>query len=236
LGYYIVGTASGRLGDVIIGGDWLTLLFITYALFSSLALAHRILRIGLTELTVEYLLDSVALTWLTAFYFVWMVAREPVDPTTTVSELYSPVLDGDPAAILWTVIVAVVAVVAAGVVLFPREESRPFKNEFRTALVTYPIVVTAVVLLARPGPESLIWPFVIGVFLGTLVGGVGRIHVITSAIAKGLFAMLSLFVWVFGALGWVLLYRRRPPNTHVVLTHAGWDFETESDGGSKSDE
>lgn len=82
LGYYIVGTAAGRHGDIIVGGDWLTLLFTTYALFSSLALAHRILRIGLTELTVESLLDSLTLTWLTAFYFVWMIAREPVSTTT----------------------------------------------------------------------------------------------------------------------------------------------------------
>lgn len=233
LGYYVVGTASGRLGDVIVGGDWLTLVFTTYALLSALALAHRILRIGLTSLTVEYLLDVVALTWLTAFYFVWMLAREPVATSTTVSELYAPVLAGEPAALLQAGTVAVVAVVAAGIVLFPRADRRPFRNEFRTALVTFPVVVTAVVLGVRPGPESLVWPLVGGVFVGTLLGGLGRIHVIASAVARGLFAGLSLFVWAVGALGWLLVYRRPPPRTHVVLEHVGWAHEGASGGESE---
>ncbi|WP_181693157.1 hypothetical protein [Natronomonas sp. LN261] len=232
VGYYIVGTASGRLGDVIIGGDWLTLVFTTYALLSALALAHRILRVGLTSLTVEYLLDVVALTWLTAFYFVWMLAREPVSTSTTVSELYAPVLAGDQGALLQAGTVAVVAVVAAGIVLFPREDRRPFKNEFRTALVTFPVVVTALVVGLRPGPDSLVWSLVGGVFLGTLLGGLGRIHVIASAIARGIFAALSLFVWTIGALGWVLVYRRPPPNDHVVLEHAGW---ARGDGRNKEE-
>ncbi len=222
LGYYVVGTASGRLGDIVVGGDWLTLMFTAYALFSALALAHRVLRIGLSELTVEYLLDVVVLSWLTVFYFVWMLAREPVSPTTTVTELYAPLLAGDPAAVLQVGTVAVVSVVAAGVVLFPRENSRPFRNEFRTALVTFPVFVTALVVIARPGADSLLWPVLIGVFIGTLLGGLGRIHVITSAAAKGLFAALSLLVWAIGALGWLLVYRRRPPTDHVVLVRAGW--------------
>lgn len=221
LGYYVVGTASGRIGDVIVGGDWLTLMFTTYALLSSLALAHRILRIGLTELTVEYLLDVVALTWLTAFYFVWMLARDPVSSETTVTELYAPILEAEPIAVVSVGFVAVIATVSAGIILFPREESRPFQNEFRTALVTYPVFVTALVLVVRPGGESLLWPLIVGIFVGTLLGGLGRIHVITSSIAKGLFAVLSLFVWAVGAFGWLAVYRRRPPNDHVVLAHVG---------------
>jgi hypothetical protein len=236
LGYYVVGTATGRLGDVIVSGDWLTLVFTTYALFSALALAHRVLRVGLTELTVEYLLDVVVLCWLTVFYFVWMLARESVDASTTVAELYAPVLAGEPTAILWAGVVTITAIVAAGVVLFPRENSRPFNNEFRTALVTLPVVVTALVLLFRPGPDSLIWPFVIGVFVGTLVGGIGRIHVIASAIAKGLFAMLSLLVWLVGALGWVIAYRRPPPDTHVVLEHVGWNGENRGASRDRADD
>ena len=233
LGYYIVGTATGRLADPIVGGDWLTLLFISYALVSPLALAHRILRVGVTELTVEYLLDATVLTWLTAFYFVWMLAREPVSPTTTVRELYAPVLAGDPNAILWAGTVAVVATVVAGTILFPRADSRPFKNSFRAALVTYPTLVAGLVLVFRPGADSLLWPVVIGVSLGTLAGGVGRIHVIVTALARGLFASLSLFVWAVGALGWVFVYRRRPPTTHVVFDHSVWadgDNWTEEDG------
>jgi hypothetical protein len=236
LGYYVTGTAIGRLDDVIIGGDWLTLMFTSYALFSSLALAHRILRVGLTELTVEYLLDVVALVWLTAFYLVWMLARDPVDAATAVSDLYTPILNGQPGAVVWAITAAIVAIVAAGIILFPREDSRPFKNQFRTALVTYPIVVTALVLLFRPGAESLLWPVVIGVFLGTLLGGLGRIHVIVSAFAKGLFAMLSLFVWAIGAIGWVIVYRRPPPDTHVVLAHVGFNADDRTERKVDTDE
>jgi len=232
LGYYVVGTATGRLGDVIVGGDWLTLVFTTYALFSSLALAHRVLRVGLTELTVEYLLDVVVLTWLTAFYFVWMLAREPVAPETSVTELYEPILAGEPTAVLWAGTVGVVAVVAAGIALFPREGSRPFRNPFRTALVTYPVVVTALVIGLRPGAESLLWPFVGGVFLGTVAAGVARIHVIASAVAKGIFAVLSLLVWTVGAVGWLLAYRQRPPNDHVVLAHVGLGDDPDEERGS----
>lgn len=222
LGYYVLGTATGTLGDPIVGGDWLTLLFTTYALSSSLALAHRTLRVGIDGLSVEYLLDVVVLTWLTVFYFVWMLSREPVSQSTTVVELYSPVLAGDPTAVLWAATAAVVGVVVAGTVLFPRSGSRPFESGFRAALVTYPVAVTALVVAFRPGPDSLVWPLVVGVFLGTLAAGVGRIHVVTSAAAKGLFASLSLFVWALGALGWVVVYRRRPPTTHVVLEQTVW--------------
>lgn len=220
LGYYVVGTALGRHGDVIAGGDWLTLLFTSYAFLSSIALAHRILRVGLEGLTVASLLDVVVLVWLTVFYFVWMVAREPVSTSTTVSELYAPVLGGDPAAILWAVTVAAVGVLSAGIILFPRPESRPFKTRFRTALVTFPVAITAAVLVFRPGGDSLLWPLVVGVFLGTLVGGAVRIQVIAGAVAKGTFAGLSLLVWTVGAVGWVLVYRQRPPTEAVVLTHA----------------
>lgn len=233
LGYYIVGTVSGRLGDVIVGGDWLTLMFTAYALFSSLALAHRILRIGLTGLTVEYLIDTVVLTWLTAFYFVWMLARAPVSTSTSVTELYAPILAGKAAAVLFVGTVGTIASVAAGIILVPRPESRPFKNQFRTALVTYPVLVTALVLLFRPGGESLLWPLIVGIFIGTLIGGLGRIHVITSAIAKGGFAALSLVVWTVGALGWLVVYRRRPPTGHVVLEHVGW--EREDGDGNRGD-
>lgn len=235
LGYYIVGTVAGRHADVIVGGDWLTLMFTSYALFSSLALAHRILRIGVTELTTESLLDALALTWLTSFYFVWMLARDPVSPTTAVSELYAPVFAGDPTAVLWAGTVAVVAVIAAGIILFPNESSRPFKNEFRTALVTFPIFVTALVLLARPGGESMLWPLVVGVFLGTLIGGIARIHVLSSALAKGVFAALSFFVWTIGALGWIVVYRRSPPTDHVVFAHVGWGADRSEGRGDRGE-
>lgn len=225
LGYYVVGTALGRHGDVIVSGDWLTLMFTSYAFLSSLALAHRILRIGLDGLTVESLLDVVVLVWLTVFYFVWMLAREPVSATTTVAELYAPVLDGDPIAVLWAGTATVVGVLSTGIVLFPREESRPFKTRFRTALVTFPVVITAAVLLFRPGGNSLLWPLVSGVFVGTLVGGAARIHVIATAVAKGIFAGLSLLMWGIGAIGWVLAYKERPPTEAVVLTHTAWVAE-----------
>lgn len=236
LGYYVVGTVLGRHGDVIVSGDWLTLVFTFYAFLSALALAHRILQVGLEGLTIESLLDVVVLVWLTTFYFVWMLAREPVSAATTVSELYTPVLDGEPKAVLWAALVAAVGVLSTGIILFPRPESRPFKTRFRTALVTFPVVVTAAVLLFRPGGDSLLWPFVGGVFLGTLVGGAARIHVIAGAIAKGIFAGLSLFVWGIGAIGWVLVYRTRPPTEAVMLSHAAWGPENDRiDGDDRGD-
>jgi len=228
LGYYVVGTALGRRGDVIVSGDWLTLVFTSYAFLSSIALAHRILRIGLDGLDVESLLDVVVLVWLTVFYFVWMLVREPVSTTTTVSELYTPILNGDPVAIAWAVTTLAIGALAAGIVLFPRPGSRPFRTRFRTALVTFPVVVTAAVLLLRPGANSLVWPFVGGIFLGTLVGGAARIHVITEAIAKGLFAGLSFCVWIVGAVGWLLVYRSRPPTEAVVLIGHGDGSESDS--------
>ena len=231
LGYYVVGVALGRHGDVIVSGDWLTLLFTSYALLSSLALAHRILGVGIEGLTVESLLDVVALVWLTVFYFVWMLAREPVSTATTVTELYAPLLAGDPQAVLWTGTALAIATLAAGIVLFPRPESRPFGTRFRTALVTFPVVVTAVVLLFRPGVDSLWWPVVVGVFVGTLVGGAARIHVIADAVARGIFAGLSLLVWAVGAIGWTLAYRRRPPTDAVALAGTA-----EQDGDLRADD
>ena len=217
LGYYVVGTVTGRHGDVIVGGDWLTLVFTSYAFLSALALAHRILRIGVDGLTVESLLDVVVLVWLTAFYFVWMLTRGPVSEATTVAELYEPLLAGDPNAVLWAATTVAIGALAAGIVAFPRPGSRPFRTRFRTALVTLPGVVTAAIVLFRPGVDSLLWPAVIGVFLGTLVAGATRIHVIATAVAKGTFAALSLCVWAVGALGWLAVYRRRPPTGAVVL-------------------
>ncbi len=229
LGYYVVGTTLGRHGDVIAGGDWLTLVFTSYAFFSSIALAHRILEVGLDGLSVESLLDVVVLVWLTVFYFVWMLLREPVSTTTNVAELYEPILGGDPTAILWAATVVAVGVLSAGIILFPRPDSRPFKTRFRTALVTLPVAITAAVLLVRPGSGSLLWPIVGGVFLGTLVGGAARVHVIASAIAKGTFAGISLFVWTVGALGWALVYRSRPPTEAVTLANSGEQNEGRSD-------
>lgn len=234
LGYYVVGAALGRHGDVIVGGDWLTLLFTSYAFFSSIALAHRILGVGLEGLTVESLLDVLALVWLTVFYFVWMLERDPVSTTTTVAELYVPVLDGDPVAVLWAVAIAAAGVLSAGIILVPRPDSRAFRNRFRTALVTLPVSVTAAVLLFRPGGDSLLWPIVVGVFVGTLVAGAARIHVIASAVAKGLFAGLSLFVWAIGAIGWALVYRERPPTEAVALTYEREEpSENRPDGGRR---
>lgn len=226
LAYYIPATALGLQGDPIIGGDWLTLVFTTYALLAPLGVAHRILKIGLTELTEEYLLDVVVLTWLTAFYFVWMMAREPVSPSTTAADLYGPVVAGEPQAVGWVVLVAVVAVVVAGLTHWPRPDSRLFGGEFRTALVTMPAVVTAVVLLASPGPASLVWPFVGGAFIGTFLGGLTRIHWVASSIARGLFAVASLVVWSVGAVGWLLAYHRLPPKDHIVLSHVQFGHGT----------
>lgn len=236
LGYYVVGTVAGRHGDVIVGGDWLTLVFTSYAFLSAIALAHRILQVGLDGLTVESLLDVIVLVWLTVFYFVWMVAREPVSSETTVTELYEPIAAGDPTAILWASTAVVVGTITAGIVSFPRPESRPFATRFRTALVTLPAAVTAAVLLFRPGAASLLWPIVVGVFSGTLVAGIVRIHVISGAVAKGIFATLSLCVWTLGAVGWVLAYRRRPPTRAVVLTRENRNVgETRRGDGTEDD-
>lgn len=233
LGYYVVGTALGRHGDVIVSGDWLTLVFTSYALFSSVALAHRILDVGINGLTVESLLDVIVLVWLTVFYFVWMLVRDPVSTTTTVAELYEPVLDGEPTAVLWAGMVGVIGVIAAGIILFPRRDSRLFGSRFRTALVTFPVGITAVVLLGRPGGDSLLWPLVVGVFLGTLLGGVARVHVIVNAIARGVFAGLSFSVWTVGAIGWVIVYRRRPPTDAIALTNTRRGPEDERGDGSQ---
>lgn len=219
LAHYVVGTVLGVRADPIVGGDWLTVVFTTWALFSSLALAHRILRIGLDGMTEHSLIDAVVLTWLTAFYFVWMVAREPVEESTTTAELYGPVLAGDPTAQRWALIAIGTAAIAVGIVVRPNPESKLFASPFRTTLVTVPAFVTATVLVLDPGPNSIVWPFVGGVFLGQLGAGVARIQPIASSVAKGAFAVASLSVWTVGALAWLLVYRRRPPNAHVILGH-----------------
>lgn len=219
LGTYVVGTAVGLRSDPIVGGDWLTLVFTSYALLSSLALAHRILKIGLTALTEEYLIDIVVLTWLTAFYFVWMLARKSVAESTQVGELYAPVLAGRPEAVGWALVVVVTAIISTGLVYSPNEETKLFETEFRTALVTLPGAVTATVLLLQPGAESIVWPLVGGAFLGTVFGGLLCIQSVASWTAKGAFAALSLAIWAVGALAWLVAYRSRPPNDHVVLEH-----------------
>lgn len=238
LGYYMVGTAFGLRGDPIIAGDWLTLVFTTYALFASLALAHRILRIGLVGMTEEYLIDAVVLTWLTAFYFVWMLARGSVDESTAAAELYGPVVAGEPTAVAWASVLGITAVVVAGLIHRPDPERKLFVSEFRTALVTLPALVTALVLLFRPGPMSVLWPVVGGIFVGTLVGGLTRVQSLASGVAKGLFAIASLAVWVVGALAWMVAHRRRPPNSHVILSHVqfgGGAERTDGEGQSHSE-
>ena len=216
---YMATTALGLRGDPVVAGDWLTLVFTSYALLSSLALAQRILTVGIDELTQEYLVDVLVLTWLTAFYFVWMLARESVAATTTFGDLYEPVLSGQPGARAWAVVVGAAALVTAGLVYRADGETKLFRTEFRTALVTLPGVVTATVLLLDPGPTSLVWPLVGGVFVGTLVGGVLHLRRVASWVAKGAFAVCSLAMWAVGALGWLVAYRERPPNQHIVLEH-----------------
>lgn len=217
---YVTTTALGLRGDPIAAGDWLTLVFTTYALLSSLALAHRILTVGVEELTPEYLVDVVVLTWLTGFYFVWMMAREPVSATTTAADLYGPVLDRQPAALWLAGVVGVAALVTARLIHRADQESALFSSEFRTALVTLPGAVTATVLLAQPGPDSLLWPVVGGVFLGTIVAGLLHLQAVATWTARGIFAVCALFAWTVGAVGWVLVHRSRPPDDHVVLEPA----------------
>lgn len=228
--YYMATTAVGLAEDPIIAGDWLTLVFTFYALFASLALAQRILKVGLSELTEEYLIDVVVLTWLMGFYFVWMLARESVDPSTTVEELYGPVLAGRPYALAAAGILLGTTVLVAGLIHRPKPETKLFKNEFRTAMVTLPSILTATVLLFDPGTNSVLWPIVGGVFLGTILGGLTRIQRILSDVAKGGFAVASLVVWLLGALAWIATYRSRPPKEHVVLSHVA--FGSESNAGA----
>lgn len=217
---YVTTTALGLRADPVAAGDWLTLVFTTYALLSSLALAHRILAVGVHELTREYLVDVVVLTWLTGFYFVWMMAREPVSATTAAADLYGPVLDRQPAALWPAGVVGVAALVTARLIHRADEEAALFRSEFRTALVTLPGAVTATVLLAQPGPDSLLWPIVGGVVVGTGVAGLLHLQAVATWTARGIFAVCALFAWTVGAVGWVLVYRSPPPNDHVVLEPA----------------
>lgn len=217
--WYVLTSALGIRTDPIVAGDWLTLVFTTYALLSALALAQRILAAGIGNLTQEYLVDIVALTWLTGFYFVWMMARESVSESTTLESLYGPVLDGQPEAQVGAVVVGIAALVTVGLIYHPGDDTQLFGSELRTAVVTLPAAVTAAVLLFGPGPDSLVWPVVGGVFVGTALGGLLHVQQVASWVAKGAFAVCSLAMWSIGALGWVVVYRTRPPNDEIVLDH-----------------
>ena len=221
--WYVLTSALGIRTDPIVAGDWLTLVFTTYALLSALALAQRILAVGVGDLTQEYLVDIVALTWLTGFYFVWMMARESVAESTTVEGLYGPVLDGQPEAQVGAVVVTVSALLTVHLIYRSGDGTRLFRSGFRTALVTLPAVATATVLLLGPGAGSLVWPVVGGVFVGTAVGGLIYVERAASWTAKGAFAVCSLAMWSLGALGWVVAYRTRPPNDEIVLDHVRLD-------------
>lgn len=228
---YVTTTALGLRGDPIAAGDWLTLVFTTYALLSSLALAHRILAVGVRELTREYLVDVVALTWLTGFYFVWMLGRESVSTATAPVDLYGPVLDGQPAALGPAVVVGVAALATARLIHRADEDAPLFRSRFRTALVTLPAAVTAAVLLVQPGPDSLLWPVVAGVVLGTGVAGLLHLQAVANATARGLFATCAFLAWTVGAVAWLLVHRSRPPNDRVVL-EPRWGAPAERTGTS----
>lgn len=225
--WYVLTSAVGTRTDPIVAGDWLTLVFTTYALLSALALAQRILAVGVGDLTREYLVDVVALTWLTGFYFVWMMTRESVAESTTFEGLYGPVLDGQPEAQVGAVVVGVAALVTVGLIYRSGDETGLFRSEFRTALVTLPAVVTATVLLLAPGADSLVWPVVGGVFVGTGIGGLLYVERVATWTAKGAFAVCSLAMWSLGTLGWVIAYRTRPPNDEIVLDHVRFGRPTE---------
>jgi len=224
LAWYVTGTALGVVADPIIGGDWLTLGFTCYALVFPLALAHRTLAVGLTELTQEYLVDIVALVWLTTFYVVWMLAREPVDPGTSTRELYGPVAAGDPMGVQWAAIAGAIAVLVVGLSAERDEDHALFRSPFRTALVTVPGLVTLVVLLSSPGPDSLVWPVVAGAFGGTLLAGVRHLPTVASGLARAAFVCLAALVWAVGGLLWVAVYRRPPPTRELLLAHVDFDL------------
>ncbi|WP_254830958.1 hypothetical protein [Haloglomus salinum] len=224
LGWYVTGTVLGLVADPIIGGDWLTLGFTCYALVFPLALAHRTLAVGLTELTQEYLVDIVALVWLTTFYVVWMLAREPVDPGTSTRELYGPVAAGDPMGVQWAAIAGAIAVLVVGLSAERDEDHALFRSPFRTALVTVPGLVTLVVLLSSPGPDSLVWPVVAGAFGGTLLAGVRHLPTVASGLARAAFVCLAALVWAVGGLLWVAVYRRPPPTRELLLAHVEFDL------------
>jgi hypothetical protein len=242
LAWYVTGTALGLVADPIIGGDWLTLGFTCYALVFPLALAHRTLAVGLTELTQEYLVDIVALVWLTIFYVVWMLVREPVDPGTSTRELYGPVAAGDPMGVQWAAIAGAIAVLVVGLSAERDEDHALFRSPFRTALVTVPGLVTFVVLVSSPGPESLVWPVVAGAFAGTLFAGVRHLPTVMSGLARAAFVCLATLVWAVGGLLWAVVYRRPPPTRQLLLSHV--DFETPgntdaatgAEGNQQSDE
>jgi hypothetical protein len=198
--------------------------FTTYALLSSLALAHRILTVGVHELTSEYLVDVVVLTWLTGVHFVWMMAGGPVSATTAAADRYGQVIDRQPAALWLAGVVGVSAPVTARLVHGADGDAGLFRSRFRTALVTLPGAVTATVLLARPGADSLLWPVVAGVVLGTRVAGLLHLEAVATWTFRGTFAVAALLTWTVGAAAWVLVYRSRPPTVEVVLDPVSFDL------------
>lgn len=218
--WYVAGTALGTTTDPIIAGDWLTLLFTAYALTFPLALAHRTLQIGMTELTQEYLVDVVVLLWLTVFYLVWSLTRGSVDPSTSVTELYGPVVAGDPLAIQWTAIAAAAAVLVLGLSASRITGSALFRSPFRTALVTAPGTATALVLVTAPGAESVLWPAVGGGFVGALLAGVRHLPAVAGGFARGVFVCLATVIWAIGVALWVVVHRQAPPTRRLSL-HQG---------------
>jgi hypothetical protein len=224
LAWYVVGTALGLVGDPVIGGDWLTLGFTAYALVFPLALAHRTLQVGLTELTQEYLVDIVVLVWLTVFYVVWMLAREPVDPATSTAEIWGPVAAGEPTAVQWAAVAAAIAVLVTGLSADRHEESALFRSPFRTALITVPGLVTVLVVSTSPGAESLLWPVLGGAFAGTLLAGVRHLPTVASGLARAAFVCLAAGVWVLGAGLWILIHRQSPPTRQLLLGHVDFGF------------
>jgi hypothetical protein len=229
LTWYVLGTALGVVGDPVIGGDWLTLGFTAYAFVFPLALAHRTLQIGLDELTQEYLVDVVVLVWLTAFYLVWMLAREPVDPRTSMSEVVGPLAAGQPMAVQWGAVAGAVAVLVVGLSADRNEESALFRSPFRTALVTVPGLVTVLVLTTAPGPESWLWPVLGGAFAGTVLAGVRHLPTVASGLARAAFVCLAAVVWAVGAALWVGVTREPPPTRTLLLGHVDFGLREAAD-------
>ena len=84
-------------------------------------------------------------------------------------------------------------------------------------------------VLLVPGADSLVWPVVGGVFVGTGVGGLLYARPVASWTAKGVFAVCALMMWSLGAVGWMLVHRTRPPNEETVLDHVRFGQSTNPD-------